>query len=347
MRLSPPDTIVDWTLFGLVIALAGTGLWTGVAAIPSTWWVFALHGGLALVFAVFLAWKLRRVATRLRPREWDRGTKTSVVVGALALAALGTGVAWTWGAPVWVGGVSVVTIHAVLGLLVVPAVLLHLRHRYHGIRTGGDTGRRTAIRVAVIGGLAAIGWRLQRRIAAVAGLVVRFTGSRLRGTHSGNAYPRTEWAADDPAPIGPDEWTVTIEGAVHTERTFDPTDIPDATATEAAVLDCTSGWYTVQDWRGVRLTELLETVSPTDGATHVSIVSVTGYRWTFSLDAAEDLLLATHVEDERLNHAHGYPLRLVAPGHRGYRWVKWVETIRLRRTPDPGKWVAIFVSGFD
>jgi len=30
---------------------------------------------------------------------------------------------------------------------------------------------------------------------------------------------------------------------------------------------------------------------------------------------------------------HGYPLRLAAPGRRGYWWVKWVDRIELQATP--------------
>jgi len=36
---------------------------------------------------------------------------------------------------------------------------------------------------------------------------------------------------------------------------------------------------------------------------------------------------------------------LVAPGRRGYQWVKWVEAVEVRTTPDYGEWWAIFTSG--
>jgi DMSO/TMAO reductase YedYZ molybdopterin-dependent catalytic subunit len=77
----------------------------------------------------------------------------------------------------------------------------------------------------------------------------------------------------------------------------------------------------------------------------VVVRSVTGYRWSFPLDEAEDLLLATHVGGERLSHGHGFPLRLVAPDRRGFQWVKWVEAVDVRRHPDATQYVATLVSG--
>jgi len=49
-----------------------------------------------------------------------------------------------------------------------------------------------------------------------------------------------------------------------------------------------------------------------------------------------DFLLATGVGDEPLAHEHGAPVRLVAPGRRGFQWVKWVVELQLDEEPDHG-----------
>jgi DMSO/TMAO reductase YedYZ molybdopterin-dependent catalytic subunit len=101
-----------------------------------------------------------------------------------------------------------------------------------------------------------------------------------------------------------------------------------------ATLDCTGGFYSTQRWRGVRLGRLLELAGADRQARHVSVVSVTGYRWGFGIDDARALLLAMQVMGTPLSHDHGAPVRLVVPGARGFQWVKWVTRIELRRDPD-------------
>jgi DMSO/TMAO reductase YedYZ molybdopterin-dependent catalytic subunit len=61
--------------------------------------------------------------------------------------------------------------------------------------------------------------------------------------------------------------------------------------------------------------------------------SVTGYWVRIPVSDLDTLLLATEVGDTALSVGHGYPLRLVAPGRRGYWWVKWVDRVELQRTP--------------
>ena len=57
-------------------------------------------------------------------------------------------------------------------------------------------------------------------------------------------------------------------------------------------------------------------------------------------------LLATHTGEEPLSYEHGFPLRLVAPGRRGFEWVKWITRVEVLTEPDPGEVFSIFTSSF-
>jgi DMSO/TMAO reductase YedYZ molybdopterin-dependent catalytic subunit len=111
-----------------------------------------------------------------------------------------------------------------------------------------------------------------------------------------------------------------------------------------ATLDCTGGFYSTQYWRGISIGQLLDTVGVQNDARYVSFISVTSYRWSLPLEEARLTLLATHVGEEPLSHEHGFPLRLVAPGRRGFEWVKWITRIEVLTEPDPGQVLSIFTS---
>ena len=130
------------------------------------------------------------------------------------------------------------------------------------------------------------------------------------------------------APIDPATWRLSVGGAVTVNLDFTVSDLEPA-GHRRATLDCTGGWYSEQDWSGTPLADLLERAGIRDGARSVEVIGVTGYRRRFSLADARSLLLATRVAGAPLSHGHGAPLRLVAPGRRGYDWVKWVVAVRV------------------
>jgi DMSO/TMAO reductase YedYZ molybdopterin-dependent catalytic subunit len=68
-------------------------------------------------------------------------------------------------------------------------------------------------------------------------------------------------------------------------------------------------------------------LSPKDFA--VRLESATGYAHILPLPEAEQVLLATHVGGEVLEHAHGFPVRAVVPTRRGWFWVKWLSQIEV------------------
>jgi hypothetical protein len=96
-------------------------------------------------------------------------------------------------------------------------------------------------------------------------------------------------------------------------------------------ISCVEGWSVGATWRGL---SLLEIVQQAGGATNsrVQVLSLesVGYNHSFvegpQLAAA---LLATHLNGERLNLDHGYPLRLITPNRPGVLNTKWLTRIEV------------------
>jgi hypothetical protein len=337
--------LVDWTLFALVMVALLSGFGSFLVGRPEGWWVFVLHGIGGLALSLVLAWKVRRVWPRIvEPRRWDQSTLASVLALLAVLLVLATGVVWTtWQWPAqfpngmwW---------HVAVGLGLAFFLALHMGLRFKPLRRGDVQGRRTLLQllgVATGGGLLWLGNHALNQTFATPGSRRRFTGSR----NAGDNFPVTMWMFDNPAPLDPAVWRLRIHGAVAAEQTLTYTQLLEQGVDEVeATLDCTSGWYTTQPWQGISVGRLLEQAQPTTAATMVSFRSVTGYRWSLPLREANAALLATHVAGQPLTHGYGAPLRLVAPGRRGFQWVKWVTEIELLTGSDPGQWAAIFVSG--
>jgi DMSO/TMAO reductase YedYZ molybdopterin-dependent catalytic subunit len=196
-----------------------------------------------------------------------------------------------------------------------------------------------------VAGGAYVAWRAQRPVSALfgwRGARRRFTGSYEVASFAGNAFPTTSWIADRPRPA---RSPIVVAGLVEAPLSLDARDLDEGDDL-VATLDCTGGFYSTQRWRGVRLDRLIARAGPRAGASHVRVVSRTGYRWGFDLADARRLLLATRVGDEPLSHEHGAPVRLVAPGRRGFQWVKWVARVELHDGPDPGAAASTVWSSF-
>jgi hypothetical protein len=344
--LEPRPRLVDWSILGCVLLETLTGVVSLGAGAAGQWPLFWVHRVVGPVLVVLLFFKLRRVKPRLRRRNWDRTTPVSVLAAVVALAALATGGAWLLGVDVDLGFWTLLNLHIGLGLLLVPLVLVHLRARFRPVRRADFEGRRTALQYGalLVGGAVVV--RLQEaanELTESPGATRRFTGSK---PVDGDGFPVTSWVADDPDPIDADAWRLRVDGLVTSPFEVEYDDLaPDDDL--RALLDCTSGWYTTQDWRGVRLGALLDLTDVDAAARWVTVHSVTGYRWSFPIEEARGFLLATHVGGDRLTHGHGFPARLVAPDRRGFQWVKWVTRVEVRRRRDVSQYLATLVSGLE
>ncbi len=342
--------LTDWSI-ALAASLAFLlGLISLISGLPQEWFIFALHGIAGLWLLLLLWGKVKRVWPRLvHPRRWDKRTIFGVLALLIVALALGSGIWWVVGGELDVADFNLLNWHILLGFVITVAILVHMFARAKRLRKRDIVGRRRILHFStlLVGGIGL--WPLQQlaeRSQQFPGASRRFTGSRESGSFMGNSFPTSSWVADQPRPLDIETWRLSVSGAVTTSHDFSYDELTSVGDVLEATLDCTGGFYSTQRWHGINIGRLLDIIGVHPEAKYVSFVSVTSYRWSLPIDEARKALLATHVGDEPLSYEHGFPLRLVAPGRRGFEWVKWIVGIEVLTAPDPEEVVSIFTSSF-
>ncbi len=320
----------------LCLLQLATGFWGLTNGAPARYWVLWLHGVGGYTVLALVFWKGRVVADAIRRRPyWDAARAAFVGLAAITLAILATGIIWTKAGPGYLAGFSLMTIHAVLALILAALLTWHAAARRWIWRVAQSRDRRAFLRLAGMSALGLAAWGASRSAQALLhlpGLARRFTGSYEAGSLSGQ-FPVVSWLFDNPAPIATAGWQLHLGGVVERPLALTYEQVQAlATDTMQATLDCTGGWYSSQEWRGVSLGRLLDMAGVSASAASVSVIAVSGYRRRFPIDAARGYLLATQAAGRPLEHGHGFPLRLVAPGERGFNWVKWVAGVEVEGT---------------
>jgi DMSO/TMAO reductase YedYZ molybdopterin-dependent catalytic subunit len=342
----------------LLVAAAVSGLLTLRAGTPEATWVYVLHGLGAGVLAGAIALKLRRsVPGAVRHRRLRR-LLFAATLSVAAIAALVGGYAWVAsGSMPSVGRMTLLTLHAIVGLALAPFVVVHLLPRrwrllwpgapgasHRGGSSGagrrsmdGGTGlelrarllsRRTLVTTTVLGTLSVALWLGANALERLLGTARRFTGSRW--LPRGGIPPTTTFFGESAPPIDPTAWRLRVTGLVDRPTSYTLDQVRSLGERDvSAVLDCTGGWVHETDWRGVPTARIIDAAGPSPSARKVEIRSITGWTARFTLDDVRRTFLATGVAGSDLPHANGAPVRLVVPERRGLDWVKWVEEIRL------------------
>lgn len=343
--------LTDWSLALAAILGLITGLLSLISGLPQEWFIFMLHA-IAGFWLLLLLWgKLKRVWPRLiHPRRWNWRTIYGVMALLTVTLALGSGIWWIEGGQLYFAGFNLLNWHIALGFVLTAAITIHMLARAKRLRKRDIVGRRRALHMgALLLGSVAV-WPAQQfteRFLNLPGARQRFTGSYESDSYAGNVFPTSSWVADNPRPLDAQTWQLSLGGAVITPRDFSYDELMTAgDDVLEATLDCTGGFYSTQHWRGISIGHLLDIVGVHNDAQYVSFISVTSYRWSLPLEEARRALLATHVGEEPLSHEHGFPLRLVAPGRRGFEWVKWITRIEVLTLPDAGQVLSIFTSSF-
>lgn len=307
--------------------------WVLIGSFLTGWLSFAAGGGLPatltqIAHAVFglgvivlAPWKtaLVRRVRRTRP--------TGVILVVLVVLCL---VGGFWQLAVgWrpVAGISAIQIH--VGAALIGAVLLiwHVvRHRRQRLRRS-DASRRALLRGTTALAGVGVGYVVLTAIAQVTGGRNRrptATGSRAIETEQ---IPATSWLFDTIEDLDPGTHRLVVAGS-----SYSVADLTARAGSVTARLDCTSGWYADAEWSGVRLSALID-ADLLASARSLTVTSVTGYTRSFPVAQADALWLAVARGGVPMTRGTGAPVRLVAPGRRGFWWVKWVASVELSSTP--------------
>ena len=308
------------------VALAGLLAVAAVSGIVSygigTGWarpVIVLHATAALAILVLAPWKSSIMKRGLRHRR--DGALLSIALAVFVVITIVSGVSHSVFNVESLGPVTIMQIHVTAALIAIAFGVAHIRRRPQRMRVS-DLSRRTFLRTAGLAATAAIGFVAIEGAARAVGLPGghrRFTGSHEKGSFDPVAMPVTSWINDTPPRFNAGQITVTTSDTVATLTIEHLAAFDDHMV---ATLDCTGGWYATQKWSGARLSRVVSAPGSS-----IRVISTTGYERRFPIEAAEHLLLATHAAGAPLSVGHGAPVRLVAPGRRGFWLVKWVSEI--------------------
>lgn len=149
--------------------------------------------------------------------------------------------------------------------------------------------------------------------------------------------------------IAADSWRMVVDGLVdqpHVGWTYaDITALP--MQRQVLTMQCIGNWIGGPlvgnaEWGGTPLSEVLDMAGIKSEATRVKFYSDSsdGYTTSIPLDRAlrDEVILAWEMNGEPLPSKHGFPLRLINPGHYGQKMPKWITRIELIDHPYLGYW---------
>ncbi len=142
-------------------------------------------------------------------------------------------------------------------------------------------------------------------------------------------------------------WSLAIGGAVDKPMNLSLSDLRALpSATEYVTLACISNnvggdLMSTGSFTGVRLRELLALASPRANGTWAAFKARDGYAESLAMtliNGAPEVLVAYDLDGAPLPNAHGFPARIVLPGHYGMKGPKWLDSIQLVDHESGGYW---------
>ncbi len=142
-------------------------------------------------------------------------------------------------------------------------------------------------------------------------------------------------------------WSLTVGGLADRPLRLSLSDLRALPATsEYVTLECVSNnvggeLMSTGSFTGVRLRDLLAMVSPKPQGTWVAFRARDGYTESLPMSlvqGAPEILVAYDLDGAALPAGHGFPARMVIPGHYGMKGPKWLDSIQLVGAESGGYW---------
>jgi DMSO/TMAO reductase YedYZ molybdopterin-dependent catalytic subunit len=180
--------------------------------------------------------------------------------------------------------------------------------------------------------------------------ISRGFGGRPRRDVDPSRVPPGQYVVDDfpvlsagPTPrTSLDDWSLTIDGAVDSARTWSWDQLRELPAeTFTTDIHCVTKWSKLgTTWTGVSLDTLLENVETE--AEYLTAWCDGDYTTNLTLEDVSDgkAWIAYDFEGEPLDPEHGGPARLLVPHLYLWKSAKWIRRITLTPVDEPGFWEA-------
>ena len=152
---------------------------------------------------------------------------------------------------------------------------------------------------------------------------------------------RVKSALGNPS-VDPKTWRLKVEGLVSRPIALNLDQVRALpSVTEEVEMHCIEGWSERAVWKGVPLSDVLRMAGMDEAkADRVVFVAAEGYDTSIMAKDAmrPGMILAYEVNGEPLPKDLGFPLRLVAKNKYGYKWIKWIEKIKVIAGEHRGYW---------
>src|SRR6202163_2009032 len=215
-------------------------------------WSLVVHAAGGFAILALLPWK-SMIARRGLRRPWP-GRWASVLFGVLVLVSLVAGLLHSTGVLVYIGPLTAMDFHVGAAIAAVPFAIWHVFARRVRVRAT-DFSRRNVLRGGAVVAGAAVAYAASELVVKAIGMpgaARRFTGSYEAGSFQPGLMPVSSWMFDAIPATEQATWRLTAGGR---EWSYDELAAFDDRLT--ATLDCTGGFFSTQEWAGVRVDRLI------------------------------------------------------------------------------------------